>query len=126
MVVDILKEFGLLSSAKVNWSKSEALLLGQWVEGVPSLPVNLNWRMVSSIWVSFWGVMKSWRRIGRGQLNGLKEGLKDGSGYCQKCHTGVRVLIINNLVASSFWHRLACIDPPPDLLQKIQSVLGNF
>lgn len=37
-----------------------------------------------------------------------------------------RVLIISNLVASSFWHRLACIDPPPDLLQKIRSVLGNF
>lgn len=37
LVVNILKEFALLSSAKVDWSKSEDLLLGQW-EGVPSLP----------------------------------------------------------------------------------------
>ena len=34
-----------------------------------------------------------------------------------------RALIINNLVSSSLWHRLACVDPPPNLLSKM---LVNF
>ena len=37
-----------------------------------------------------------------------------------------RVLIINNLVASTLWHRLKCLEPPAGLLQKIQTVLLNF
>ena len=37
-----------------------------------------------------------------------------------------RVLIVNNLVASSLWHRLACVDPPTHLLSKIQSILVDF
>ena len=36
-----------------------------------------------------------------------------------------RALIINNLVSSSLWHRLACVDPPPNLLSKIQAMLLN-
>ena len=36
-------------------------------------------------------------------------------------------LIINNLMSSSLWHRLACVDPPrPNLLSRIQTVLVNF
>lgn len=35
-------------------------------------------------------------------------------------------LIINNLVASSLWHRVACVDPPSHLLVKIQSMLLYF
>ncbi len=37
-----------------------------------------------------------------------------------------RILIINNLVASSLWHKLACIDPPPKLLAAVQALLVNF
>lgn len=37
-----------------------------------------------------------------------------------------RILIINNLVASSLWQKLTCVDPPIYLLTKIQSVLVNF
>lgn len=37
-----------------------------------------------------------------------------------------RILIGNNLVASALWHRLACIDPPADVLAKIQSILIDF
>lgn len=37
-----------------------------------------------------------------------------------------RILIINNLVASSLWHRLACLDPPLNLLVEIQKVLVDF
>ncbi len=37
-----------------------------------------------------------------------------------------QLLVINNLVASSLWHRLSCIDPPADLLSKIRSCLVDF
>ncbi|TWW77687.1 hypothetical protein D4764_12G0010770 [Takifugu flavidus] len=37
-----------------------------------------------------------------------------------------RVLVINNLVASLLWHRLACLEPPPGLLSQIQAKLVNF
>ena len=37
-----------------------------------------------------------------------------------------RTLVINNLVASFLWHRLACLDPPVHLLLKIQSLLLDF
>ncbi len=37
-----------------------------------------------------------------------------------------RILIINNLVASSLWHRFSCVDPPVQLLTKIQAILVDF
>ena len=37
-----------------------------------------------------------------------------------------RVLSINNLVASTLWHRLKCLEPPAGLLQKVQTVILNF
>lgn len=127
MVVDILKEFGLLSSAKVNWAKSEALLLGQWVEGVPRLPDNLSWRKDGFKYLGvFLGNDVVMGRNWEGAVESVKGRLEKWKWLLSKMSYRGRVLIINNLVASSFWHRLACVDPPPDLLQKIQSVLGNF
>lgn len=35
-------------------------------------------------------------------------------------------LVITNLVSSSLWHRLACVDPPSNVLSRIQSVLVDF
>ncbi|KAK3542537.1 hypothetical protein QTP86_028678, partial [Hemibagrus guttatus] len=37
-----------------------------------------------------------------------------------------RTLVINNLTASSLWHKLACVDPPPNLLANIQGQLVDF
>ena len=37
-----------------------------------------------------------------------------------------RVLVINNLAASSLWHKLACVDPPPNLLANLQAMLVDF
>lgn len=39
----LIEDFGKWSSAKVNWKKSEAFLLGDWKEGKPSLPEGLCW-----------------------------------------------------------------------------------
>lgn len=35
-------------------------------------------------------------------------------------------LIINSLVSSFLWHRLACVDPPSNLLSEVQKVLVDF
>ena len=37
-----------------------------------------------------------------------------------------RTLIINNLAASSLWHKLSCVDPPAGLLAQIQRHLVDF
>lgn len=37
-----------------------------------------------------------------------------------------RTLVINNLIASSLWHKLACIDPPVKMMYEIQSLLVDF
>ncbi len=37
-----------------------------------------------------------------------------------------RTLVINNLVASSLWHKLACMNPPLRLLAEIQAILVDF
>ncbi len=37
-----------------------------------------------------------------------------------------RVLIINNLIASALWHKLSVLEPPVDLLIKVQIMLVDF
>ncbi|KAK3528892.1 hypothetical protein QTP70_012069 [Hemibagrus guttatus] len=37
-----------------------------------------------------------------------------------------RTLVINNLAASSLWHKLACVDLPLNLLANIQAQLVDF
>ncbi len=37
-----------------------------------------------------------------------------------------RVLICNNLVASSLWHRMMILEPPEDLVRQIQRCLVDF
>ncbi len=37
-----------------------------------------------------------------------------------------RSSLLNNLVASALWHRMACTDPPNGLLAKLQAVAVDF
>lgn len=39
----IIKDFSLISSAKINWTKSEAAAFGNWEKGLPTLPGGLSW-----------------------------------------------------------------------------------
>jgi len=43
-LVSVVNEFGIISAAKVNWEKSEALAVGKWEEGLPKLPGWLSWK----------------------------------------------------------------------------------
>ncbi|KAK3548285.1 hypothetical protein QTP70_007356 [Hemibagrus guttatus] len=82
----------ILSSAKVNWTKSEAISVGEWGEHVK-------------------GRLSRWKR------------LVPKMSYRERHHV---TLVINNLAASSLWHKLACIDPPPNLLANIQAQFVDF
>lgn len=42
-LTEIVGQFGSISSARVNWGKSCALQLGNWTEGLPTLPGGLSW-----------------------------------------------------------------------------------
>lgn len=39
-----VNEFGVISAARVNWGKSEALIKGKWKNCLPDLPGGLNWK----------------------------------------------------------------------------------
>lgn len=43
-LVKIVEEFGSISAAKINWSKSDALVAGKWEKGPPLLPGGLIWK----------------------------------------------------------------------------------
>lgn len=43
ILLDILNDFKNISATKVNWSKSEAVLVGHWLNGEPKLPEGLSW-----------------------------------------------------------------------------------
>ncbi len=43
MLLEILNDFKEISATKVNWSKSEAVLVGTWLNVEPKLPEGLSW-----------------------------------------------------------------------------------
>ena len=40
----VVDKFSVVSAARVNWRKSEALAVGEWREGLPVLPQSLTWK----------------------------------------------------------------------------------
>lgn len=129
--LDLLKEiidnFGVISSAKVNWSKSEAIASGIWSHGLPNLPGGLSWKRDGLKYLGVYVgndamLSKNWE----GVLEKVKGRLEKWKWLLPKMSFRGRVIIINNLVASALWHRLACVDPPSGLLSKIQASLVDF
>ncbi|TWW55992.1 Transposon TX1 uncharacterized 82 kDa protein ORF 1 [Takifugu flavidus] len=67
-------------------------------------------------------VEKNWENV----VEKVEERLKKWKWVHSEMSFRGRVLVINNLVASLLWHRLACLEPPPGLLSQIQAKLVNF
>lgn len=123
----IVNSFKKISSAKVNWGKSEALLMGDWDRSPPSLPEGLIWKKGG---FKYLGIFlgnddfgtKNWDCM----LEKIKGRLQKWNWLLPKLSYRGRTLIINNLVGSSLWHKLACVDPPLGLLPKLQAEMVNF
>lgn len=126
-LIRVANDFESISSAKINWKKSVAVLLGKWKEKPPDLPGGLIWKKNGFKYLGVYlgdedTVQKNWEGVIekiKGRLDRWKW-LKSAMSYRG------RTIIINNLVASFLWHRLSCVDPPTYLLAKIQSILIEF
>jgi len=127
MLEKIVNDFKCVSSAKVNWKKSEALLVGNWSGDLPTLPGGLIWKRGGLKYLGVYlgndfFIKKNWE----GLIEKIKGRLEKWKWLLPQISYRGRILIINNLVASSLWHKLACVDPPNGLLVNIQRELVNF
>ncbi len=126
-LVSVVKDFGLISSARVNWEKSDALAIGKWEEGLPKLPGHMIWKRGGNKYLGvFLGDEVAQQKNWEGVVEKIEGRLKKWSWIHPKMSFRGRVLVINNLVASTLWHKLSCMDPPTGLLPKLQSILVNF
>ncbi|KAK3537057.1 hypothetical protein QTP70_000278 [Hemibagrus guttatus] len=122
-------DYKLLSKAlastltKVNWTKSEAILVGEWGGGQPTLPGGLAWKRGG---FKYLGVNEFLNKNWEGFVEHVKGRLSRWKRLVPKMSYRGRTLVINNLAASSLWHKLACVDPPPNLLANIQAQLVDF
>lgn len=127
IMVNVFNDFNRLSSSKVNWGKSVAFLVGKWPSGTPCLPGGLVWSRGGFKYLGvFLGDESFIQKNFEGTIDKIKGRLNRWNYLVKKLSYRGRVLIINNLVASSLWHRLACIDPPALFLSKVQSILVDF
>ncbi|KAF1375259.1 hypothetical protein PFLUV_G00237720 [Perca fluviatilis] len=125
---DALSLYERATSARVNWAKSEALLVGQWRgKAVPSLPGGLEWgkeglKVLGVFWGSEGFVKKNWE--------GVKEKvcarLSRWTWLLPQLSNRGRVLVANNLVASTLWHKLIAIVPPRGLMEDVQRTIVDF
>uniref|UniRef100_A0A3B5PPF5 Reverse transcriptase domain-containing protein n=1 Tax=Xiphophorus maculatus TaxID=8083 RepID=A0A3B5PPF5_XIPMA len=126
-LIKIIECFGKISSSKVNWSKSKALSVGKWTKQEPKLPDELKWSKNGFKYLGVYlgdqiEVMKNWE----GFIELMEGRLKKWHWLLPRCSYRGRTLIINNLVASTLWHRLSVLEPPPGLLVKLQIIILNF
>ncbi|KAK3517732.1 hypothetical protein QTP70_016978 [Hemibagrus guttatus] len=117
----------ILSSAKVNWAKSEAILVGEWGGGQPSLPGGLAWKRGGFKYLGVYlGTNEFLNKNWEGSVEHVKGRLSRWKWLVPKMSYRGRTLVINNLAASSLWHKLVCVDLPPNLLANIQAQLVDF
>nr|BAC82606.1 pol-like protein [Takifugu rubripes] len=120
---ETIELFKALSSAKVNWTKSVACattrdFLGGW------------WCWVQTGGLKYLGVFlgndESLKKNWEGVLEAVEGRLKRWKWLLPHMSYRGRTLVINNLVSSFLWHRLAVVDPPADLLSRVQTVIVDF
>ena len=123
----IVTDFGRLSSARVNWGKSEALAVGSWLSGLPSLPAGMTWKRDGLKYLGIYlGAKEITKKNWDGVLDKVRAKLNKWRWLLPQMSYRGRALVINNLVSSTLWHKIACMEPPAGLLQEVQSVLVDF
>ena len=128
VLVDSLALYEKASSATVNWAKCEALRVGRWRgRAVPCLPGGLQWgrngMKVLGVYLGTEGFQKqNWE----GVLEKVCAKLSKWKWLLPQLSYRGRVLVANNLIASTLWHRLVVLPPPSGLTEEIQRLLVNF
>ncbi|KAJ3599425.1 hypothetical protein NHX12_033388 [Muraenolepis orangiensis] len=125
---DTLSLYERASSARVNWAKSSALLLGRWREQVvPSLPGGLQWETEG---LKVLGVFLGTEAFKAKNWEGAKEKvcarLSKWKWLLPQMSYRGRVPVANTLVASTLWHRLMALTPPRNLVSSIQQEIVDF
>ena len=99
-----------MSSSKVNWAKSGALLSGNWHGRLPKLPDGIFWERHG---IKYLGVHLGDDSAEKRNWEGLVEKMEGRLGgrrwLLPRMSYRGRAIIISNLVASSLWHRLAVV-----------------
>ena len=127
LLTNTVTDFSRASAARVNWSKSEALAVGEWRGGLPVFSKDLKWIKDGfkylGIYLGKKSVMeKNWETV----TEKIEGKLSKWRWLLPLMSMRGRVLVLNNLVASQLWHRLSCVDPPPNLLAEIQKKMVDF
>lgn len=105
-----------------------AVIVGDRLGGQLTLPAQIQWKKGGLRYLGvFLGGMRPYtNKNWDGVIQTVKGRLNKWRWLLPKVSYRGRVLIANNLVSSSFWHRLPFVDPPVSLLSQIQSILGDF
>ncbi|XP_063765417.1 transposon TX1 uncharacterized 149 kDa protein [Eleginops maclovinus] len=126
-LTDTVGVFSKLSSARVNWGKSEALAVGAGHFHGLVLPGGLVWKRGG---LKYLGVYLGDETFCLQNWDGLVEKvegrLKKWMWILPYLSFKGRILILNNLVSSMLAHRLACSDPPVNLLSRVQALMVDF
>ncbi|KAI4880461.1 hypothetical protein NFI96_009804 [Prochilodus magdalenae] len=136
-LVAAIRDFGKISSAKVNWQKSEAFAVGKWASGLPSLPAGVSWKRDGIKYLGVYlGDEATRQRNWDGVVEKMEGRLARWKWIRPQMSLRGRVLVINNLAASVLWHkkkkkkkkkkRLSCVDPPVGLLARLQAIMVDF
>ncbi|KAI4903179.1 hypothetical protein NFI96_002750, partial [Prochilodus magdalenae] len=126
-LVAAIRDFGKISSAKVNWQKSEAFAVGKWASGLPSLPAGVSWKRDGIKYLGVYlGDGATRQRNWDGVVEKMEGRLARWKWIRPQMSLRGRVLVINNLAASVLWHRLSCVDPPVGLLARLQAIMVDF
>ncbi|MCJ8730194.1 hypothetical protein PDJAM_G00181370 [Pangasius djambal] len=120
-----LELYKLASSAKVNWDKSEALWVGQEPPGgPPGLPGNLKWgRNGLKVLGVFLGTDDFQKQNWEGVVERVCTKLSKWKWLLPQLSYRGRVLVANNLVASTLWHGMSVLQPLAGLVQEVQRQL---
>jgi len=120
------------SSARMNWSKTEAFWCNDKekhcnVITKPIIPGNVKWEKEG---FKFLGIFLGSEFYQRKNWEGIKDKIYNRLSKWnwilpQLSYRG-RVLVANNLAASTLWHKLIVLNPPEELIREIQRMLVNF
>lgn len=126
---DALQVYEMATSAKLNWSKTEALWCGSGSRDVPlpTLPGGIKWSRTGLKFLGVWlGNDEVKARNWEGIVEKVRARLSRWSWLMPQLSFRGRVLVTNNLIASALWHRFTVLDPPRGLISDVQRELVSF